>query len=61
MDDYIGTYCTKCAQLQTNDFIGKPCRYCGGCVFANVRPRPQFVESDVRFLKALHIPVEKSP
>lgn len=53
MDDYVATYCVRCAQLQWHNFIGKPCQFCGNCVFANVRPAPTFSQSDAKFLKSI--------
>lgn len=59
MEEYIGTYCTRCAQLQWHAHIGKGCEFCGSTIFANVRPKPFFTRIDKRILGRLDIPADK--
>jgi len=58
VDDYYPVYCCLCAQLQFHDWRGRPCQFCGGTTFANVRPPPMFSAIDAKYLRTLDIPPE---
>lgn len=59
-EPYNPTWCERCHQLQWNDFIGKPCQFCGHLTFTQLRPVPTFSQIDKRTLKKLDIP-DKEP
>lgn len=60
MEEYIPSYCTRCAQLRWQRFIGKPCQFCGDTTFVvGVRPPPTYTQYDRRELKRLCVAAGK--
>lgn len=57
MDDYTPMYCAACSQLRWREHVKGDCEFCGGSIFAPVRPAPIFSSIDRRVLHALDIPV----